>query len=104
MLYKFIVWVFNVRSSNPIRIWDRYKLSPYIHFLIKFIYNIFYIIKKYSFNFKQTFPNSVFSTLQSKTLENLSQKLIKLNKSTIQNKKERKNKTHIKVNPILLNM
>ena len=41
---------------------------------------------KYSFNFKQTFSNPIFSILQSKTLENLSKKLIKLNKITIQNK------------------
>ena len=63
------------------------KLSEDFYFLIKFIYNILYIIKKYSFNFKQTFPNSIYSTLQSKHWKILSQKLIKLNKATIQNKK-----------------
>ena len=45
-----------------------------------------YIIKKYSFNFKQTFPNSIYSTPQSKHWKILSQRLIKLNKTTIQKK------------------
>ena len=62
------------------------------NFLIKFIYYILSIIKKiyvefgnYSFSFKQIFSNPIFATLQSKTMENVSQKLIKLNKTTIQN-------------------
>ena len=62
------------------------QVSENIHFLIKFIYNVFCIIKKYyikfgnySFSFKQTFSNPIFSTLYSKTPENASKKLIKLN-------------------------
>ena len=47
----------------------------------------------YSFSFKRTFSNPIFSSLQSKTLENVSQKLIKFNKTTIQMflKKKKKN-------------
>ena len=61
------------------------QVSENIYFLIKVIYNILCIIKKYikfenfSFSFKQTFSNPIFFTLQSKTLENISNKLIKLN-------------------------
>ena len=57
----------------------------HIHFLIKFIFNILCIVKKYikfrnySFSFKQTFSNPIFSTLQSNTPKNISKKLIKLN-------------------------
>ena len=62
------------------------KLVKIFIFLIKFIYNVFCIIKKYyikfgnySFSFKQTFSNPIFSTLYSKTPENASKKLIKFN-------------------------
>ena len=33
----------------------------------------------YCFSFKQTFSNPIFTVLQSKTLKNLTKKLIKLN-------------------------
>ena len=65
------------------------QVSENINFLIKVIYNILCIIKKYikfenfSFSFKQTFSNQKFSTIKSKTPRNLSKKLIKLNKTTI---------------------
>ncbi len=45
-----------------------------------------------------------FLPYTQKHRETYLKKLIKLNKTTIQNKKERKNKTHIKVKPILLSM
>ena len=72
------------------------KLAKIFIFLIKFIYNILCIITNYiEFEFfffflvlNQTFSNPIFSTLQSKTLKNISQKLIKLNKTKIQNKKK----------------
>ena len=70
------------------------KLAKIFIFLIKFIYNILCIITNYiEFEFfflvlNQTFLNPIFSTLQSKTLKKISQKLIKLNKTKIQNKKE----------------
>ena len=58
----------------------------------------------YSFRFIQTFSNPILSILQSETpKKKKSQKLIKLNKITIQNKKERVNRTHIKVK-LVLNM
>ena len=46
------------------------KIEKYINFLIKIIYNILCIIKKYIkfrnyfFSFKQTFSNLIFSTVQ----------------------------------------
>ena len=61
------------------------KLVNIFIFFMKFIYNILCIIKKYikfgnySFSFKQTFSNLIFSTLQFKTPKNVSKKLIKLN-------------------------
>ena len=71
------------------------KLAKIFIFLIKFIYNILCIIKNYigfgNYYFlssNQTFSNPTFSTLQSKTLKKISQKLINLNKTKIQNKKE----------------
>ena len=48
------------------------KLAKIFIFLIKLIYNILCIIKKYikfrnySFSFKQTFSNPIFSTLHTK--------------------------------------
>ena len=45
------------------------QFSEHVYFLIKFIYNILCIIKKYikfgnySFSFKQIFSNPIFSTL-----------------------------------------
>jgi len=71
------------------------KLAKIFIFSIKFLYNILCIIKNYIefenyyfFSSKQTFSNPIFSTLQSKTLKNISQELIKLNKTKIQNKKK----------------
>ena len=37
----------------------------------------------YSFSFKQTFSNLIFSTLQFKTPKNVSKKLIKLNNDSL---------------------
>ena len=71
------------------------KLAKIFIFLIKFIYNILCIITNY-IEFEIFFflvlnklsQTQFFSTLQSKTLKNISQKLIKLNKTKIQNKKK----------------
>ena len=71
------------------------KLAKIFIFLIKFIYNILCIITNYiEFEFffflvlNKLSQTQFFSTLQSKTLKNISQKLIKLNKTKIQNKKK----------------
>ena len=63
------------------------KLSENINILIKVIYNIFCIIKKYIkfgnyfFSFKQTLSNPLFSTIQSKTPRNLTKKINKTNQN-----------------------
>ena len=72
------------------------KLAKIFIFLIKFICNILCIITNYiEFEFfffflvlNELSQTQFFSTLQSKTLKNISQKLIKLNKTKIQNKKK----------------
>ena len=85
------------------------KVLKKLIFLIKIIYKILCIIKKYIkfgnyfFSFKKN-SNSIFSTVQSKTPRNISNKIIKLTKTTIQIKKKGKNKTHIKFKLILPNM
>ena len=86
------------------------KVEKKLIFLIKIIYKILCIIKKYIkfgnyfFSLKKKNSNSIFSTVQSKTPRKISNKIIKLTKTTIQIKKKGKNKTHIKFKLILPNM
>ena len=69
------------------------KVAKILIFLIKIIYNIFCIIKKYInfeyiyffFSFKKTFSNPIVSSVQSKTPKNF---LKKINKN-FNSKKER---------------
>ena len=111
-MYFMTIFSFFIRTiSNVINIYNcchttmkiqfflinlKIKLAKIFFFLIKFIYNILCIIKNYiefgNYYFlssnQTSFSNPIFSTLQSKTLKKISQKLIKLNKTKIQNKKE----------------
>ena len=83
------------------------KGSKNINFLIKFIYNILYIIKKlykilkfFFFTFKQTFSNPIVSTVNQKQQKTYKKKSTK---TTIQ-KKKGKNKNYIKVKLLFSNM
>ena len=83
-IYVYIIYVVSKLKQYNFSHKFKRQVSKNVHLLIKFIYNILSIIKKYakfgkySFNFKQTFSNLFCSTLKSKTPKNATKKLIKL--------------------------